>query len=284
MRAAASPCLAILKGVKVAKKDNNAPNKKTRKTVKKTAKKASAIPKTRKSAPQKPVRTTPQKAASAKSAPKKSPQKPPSSLPKSPLTKAQLAHFRELLIQKLHEILGAMDWIENEALKKSRTENTGDLSNMPIHMADIGTDNYEQEFSLGLMDSERKLVREILDALKRIDRGTYGICEGTGQPIPALRLEANPWARYCVEYASLIEQGKASASPAEGRRWNILPGFGQGEDLDYEEKEDEEDDDLHPVEEYEEEVVEDEEEGETDLDDSFSEGFEEEEDELEEEF
>lgn len=79
---------------------------------------------------------------------------------------------------------------------------------MPIHMADIGTDTYEQEFSLGLMDSERRLVREILDALKRIERGTYGICEGTGQPIPKGRLEANPWARYCVEYASLLEQGK----------------------------------------------------------------------------
>lgn len=79
---------------------------------------------------------------------------------------------------------------------------------MPIHMADIGTDTYEQEFSLGLMDSERKMVREILDALKRIEQGTYGICEGTGKPIPKGRLEANPWARYCVEYASLLEQGK----------------------------------------------------------------------------
>jgi len=79
---------------------------------------------------------------------------------------------------------------------------------MPIHMADIGTDTYEQEFSLGLMDSERRLVREILDALRRIEQGTYGICEGTGKPIPKGRLEANPWARYCVEYASLLEQGK----------------------------------------------------------------------------
>ncbi|MHC4084606.1 MAG: TraR/DksA family transcriptional regulator, partial [Planctomycetota bacterium] len=82
-----------------------------------------------------------------------------------------------------------------------------DLSSMPIHMADIGTDNYEQEFALGLMDSERKLLREIDDALQRTEQGTYGICEGTGKQIRKARLEAQPWARYCVEYARKLEQG-----------------------------------------------------------------------------
>ena len=78
---------------------------------------------------------------------------------------------------------------------------------MPIHMADLGTDNYEQEFALGLMDSERKLLREIDDALQRIEEGTYGICEATGEPIATNRLKAKPWARYCVEYARKLEQG-----------------------------------------------------------------------------
>jgi len=78
---------------------------------------------------------------------------------------------------------------------------------MPIHMADLGTDNYEQEFALELMDSEIKLLREIDAALARISEGTYGICLGTGQPIPKARLEAQPWARYCVEYARMVEQG-----------------------------------------------------------------------------
>jgi len=97
--------------------------------------------------------------------------------------------------------------MEDETLKKSRLDATGDLSSMPIHMADIGTDNYEQEFALGLMDSERKLLHEIDDALQRIEQGTYGICEGTGKPIPKARLKAQPWARYCVEYARILEQG-----------------------------------------------------------------------------
>lgn len=147
-------------------------------------------------------RTVSQKTAQKKSSVKKSKKSGTN------LTPEELRHYRELLLEKLKEITGDVHWLESEGLHRSRQDTTGDLSNMPIHMADIGTDTYEQEFSLGLMDSERKLVREILDALIRIDRGTYGICEGTGKPIPKGRLEANPWARYSVEYASLLEQGK----------------------------------------------------------------------------
>jgi RNA polymerase-binding protein DksA len=126
---------------------------------------------------------------------------------KRSLSSADLKYFRELLLEKRREILNNVNEIEGEALKKSRMDATGDLSSMPIHMADIGTDNYEQEFALGLMDSERKLLREIDEALERIDEKTYGICEGTGKPIPKARLKAQPWARYCVEYARMLEQG-----------------------------------------------------------------------------
>ena len=76
-----------------------------------------------------------------------------------------------------------------------------------VSLVYIGTDNYEQEFALGLMDSERKLLREIDDALQHIEQRTYGICEGTGAKIPKTRLEAKPWARYCVEYARMLEHG-----------------------------------------------------------------------------
>jgi len=123
------------------------------------------------------------------------------------LTKAELEHFKKMLLEKRREILGNVMEFEDEALKKSRLDATGDLSSMPIHMADLGTDNYEQEFALGLLDSERKLLREIDAALERIENGTYGICEGTGKKIPKARLEAQPWARYCVEYARMLEQG-----------------------------------------------------------------------------
>ena len=122
------------------------------------------------------------------------------------LTQAELDHFKELLLRRRAEILQNVVEIEDEMLKKSRLDASGDLSSMPIHMADLGTDNYEQEFTLGLVDGERKLLTEIDDALQRIENGTYGICEGTGQPIPKARLEAQPWARYSVEYARIMEQ------------------------------------------------------------------------------
>ena len=115
-----------------------------------------------------------------------------------------------MLLTKRREIVGDVNEIHGEALKKSRLDASGDLSSMPIHMADLGTDNYEQEFALGLMDSERKMLHEIDDALRRIVDGTYGICEGTNKTIKKARLEAKPWARYCVEYARMIEQGLVS--------------------------------------------------------------------------
>jgi len=126
---------------------------------------------------------------------------------KGRLTAANIEHFKNVLLEKRSEILRNVNEFEDEALKKSRLDATGDLSSMPIHMADIGTDNYDQEFALGLMDSERKLLREIDDALERIEQGTYGICEGTGKKIPKARLEAKSWSRYCIEYARKLEQG-----------------------------------------------------------------------------
>jgi DnaK suppressor protein len=126
---------------------------------------------------------------------------------KSTLTPKDLAHFQHLLLAKRAELVGDVNSMEDEALQKSKLSSSGDLSTMPIHMADIGTANYEQEFSLGLLDGERKILREINEALQRIEDGTYGICEGTGKEIARARLEANPWARYCVEYARMIEQG-----------------------------------------------------------------------------
>jgi len=129
---------------------------------------------------------------------------------KSRLSAADIKRFQQMLLDKRQEIIGNVNEMKDEVLNKSRLDAAGDLSSMPIHMADIGTDNYEQEFALGLMDSERKLLQEIDDALQRIEDRKYGICEGTGKPIPKARLEAKPWARYCVEHARMLEQGQAN--------------------------------------------------------------------------
>jgi len=119
------------------------------------------------------------------------------------LTPAEIKKFKATLLKKLTEILGNVTIMESEALYRDRS----DLSNMPIHMADLGTDSYEIDNIIGLVDSERKILVEVNDALSRIEDGTYGICEGRGEPIGKQRLKAIPWARYCVACATLLEKG-----------------------------------------------------------------------------
>jgi DnaK suppressor protein len=121
------------------------------------------------------------------------------------LTSAQIRKFKALLLAKRAKILGDVLCMENETLRKQHS----DISTMPIHPADLGTDNYELENTLGLMDSQRKLLAEINDALGRMQKGTYGICEGANEPIPKQRLEAIPWARYCIACADLSEKAPA---------------------------------------------------------------------------
>ena len=129
------------------------------------------------------------------------------------LSAADIDHFKALLLAKRRELVGDVNEIHNEALRNSRMDAAGDLSAMPIHMADIGTDTYHQELDVGLIDSERKLLRQIDEALDRINQGTYGTCLGTGKSIGKPRLEAKPWARYSVEYARIIENGQAPGEP-----------------------------------------------------------------------
>ena len=119
-----------------------------------------------------------------------------------------LQTFRRLLLEKRAELVGDVNGMQDEVLRKNRQTAAGDLSSMPIHMADLGTDNYEQEFTLGLLASERQLLRDIDEALERIESRTYGVCLGTGKPITKARLKAKPWARYCIEYARLLEKGQ----------------------------------------------------------------------------
>ncbi len=127
-------------------------------------------------------------------------------VPKTKLTDKQLAMFRQLLIEKRRELLGDVRMLTRDALGKPRQESSGDLSNVPIHMADVGSDNWEQDFTIGLIANERQLVREIDEALARVEDRTYGVCLGTFKRISVARLRAKPWAKYSIEYARELEQ------------------------------------------------------------------------------
>ena len=141
------------------------------------------------------------------------------------LSKSDLQYFRGLLLERRREIIGDVGAMESEAFKGG-----SNLSNMPIHMADVGTDNFEQEFTLGLIESERQTLREIQEALVRIDNGSYGICQGTGKAIPKARLEAVPWAKYTIEYKRLLDQGKVGQE--NGQSSDDDSGGGSDEDED----------------------------------------------------
>jgi RNA polymerase-binding transcription factor DksA len=115
---------------------------------------------------------------------------------KTGLTTKDLKYFRQQLLERRAEIIGDV-----QGLEAARSGNAGELSHMPLHMADVGSDNYEQEFMLGLMESERKTILEIDEALQRIVDRTFGVCLASAKPISRPRLEAKPWARYCIEVA-----------------------------------------------------------------------------------
>lgn len=137
---------------------------------------------------------------------------------KTNLTPAEIEKFKALLLAKRGEILDSVTHMEDETLRKPRS----DLSNMPIHLADAGSDTFELENTLGLVGSERKMLQEIDDALDRIENGTYGICEGGAEPISKARLKAIPWARYCVKCASLSEKGLLAREESSNE-----PGYGR---------------------------------------------------------
>jgi DnaK suppressor protein len=124
---------------------------------------------------------------------------------KTKLSEADLTKFRELLLEKRRELVGVVNVMEEEALRSSG----GNLSNMPLHMADVGSDTYDQDFTLGMAEAERRLLAEIDAAIGRIADRTYGVCQMTGKPIPKVRLNAKPWAKYTIEAARLVEAGQA---------------------------------------------------------------------------
>jgi DnaK suppressor protein len=128
-------------------------------------------------------------------------------LAKTYLTETELEEFRQLLIAKRQEIIRDVTNLEDEAIRQSASG--GATSSMPIHMADLGTDTWEQELTLGLIENERNLLREIDEALDRVNNKTYGMCLATNKRISKARLQAKPWAKYCIEYARRRELGLA---------------------------------------------------------------------------
>ena len=118
---------------------------------------------------------------------------------KKKFNKKELIEFKKIILKRKEEILDEIKHISDDTLKKSQKEASGDISGYTYHMADVATDTYDREFSLGLASNERKLLLELDDALKKIEDGAFGICEDCKSLIAKTRLKAVPYARLCVK-------------------------------------------------------------------------------------
>jgi DnaK suppressor protein len=119
---------------------------------------------------------------------------------------AEMKAFKQALEAIRSRLRGDVSTMADAALRKTRSEASGDLSSMPIHMADLGSDAYEQEFTLSLMASEEGTLEQVEHALERIRSRTYGTCEDCGGVIAKKRLEAIPFAALCIRCAEKQEQ------------------------------------------------------------------------------
>jgi RNA polymerase-binding transcription factor DksA len=122
------------------------------------------------------------------------------------MTKNDRSAYRRALLALRSRLTGNISRLAEEALRTNGNETGGNLSHAPIHIADLGSDSFEQEFTLNLVQNEEQVLAEITDALARIDQGTFGRCEECQGIITKGRLQAVPYARYCVKCARKMQQ------------------------------------------------------------------------------
>jgi RNA polymerase-binding transcription factor DksA len=112
--------------------------------------------------------------------------------------KAEWSKFYTNLLDLREQLLKQMSGLAKESAQE--------MAGYSLHMADSGTDNFDRDFALSLLSSDQDAVYEIEEALKRIEKNTYGICELTGKSIPKARLEAIPWTRFTVQAQAQLER------------------------------------------------------------------------------
>ena len=125
---------------------------------------------------------------------------------KTPFSSSKLKEFKLRLLKIKDYLTQEIDNIEDKSLRGAGRDGTGNLSNLPIHLADAGSDTYEQDFSLGILEGENVELKEIEESLERIAEKTYGICEECSNPINENRLEVIPYARFCVKCKQSMEK------------------------------------------------------------------------------
>lgn len=120
------------------------------------------------------------------------------------MKKTEMRPFKEMLLELRRRLRGDVATMANVALAKSG-DARGDSSSIPSHIADMGSETFDQEHTLRLLDNEGEVLEEIEGALERIEDGVYGSCIECEHKIPKTRLKAIPYTPYCVKCASQLE-------------------------------------------------------------------------------
>jgi len=127
------------------------------------------------------------------------------------VTEKDLKDFETRLLAERQRIMKEMGHLENTVLKVNQRDSSGDLSGYSFHMADAGTDAIEREKAFMFASAEGRMLLEINEALRRLYRGEYGLCESCGKPIARARLEVMPFARLCIECKEKEERANRGA-------------------------------------------------------------------------
>ncbi|MES2705484.1 MAG: TraR/DksA C4-type zinc finger protein [Verrucomicrobiota bacterium] len=148
---------------------------------------------------------------------------------------------KQKLLDLKDSLMDSMTGMANETLR-SKAEGS-EASAFGMHQADAGTDAYDRDFALSLLSQEQDALYEIEEALKRVEAGTYGICEMSGKRIPQARLEALPFARFTIECQQQYEK---EVGPNSSRRqvrslFGLMGSEDEDEDGDEESVESEKD-------------------------------------------
>jgi DnaK suppressor protein len=134
-------------------------------------------------------------------------------VPQNVKVKPQWAKYYTNLLELRERLQQQMNGLAKETAEA--------LPGYSLHMADSGTDNFDRDFALSLLSSDQDAVYEIEEALKRIEKNTYGVCELTGKNIPKARLDAIPWTRFTVEAQAQLEKEGALRSRKLGQLGTI---------------------------------------------------------------
>ena len=122
-----------------------------------------------------------------------------------PMTRDERENYRRRLVDLAARLRKDDAAMVGEALRQVGGDNSGGLSNVPIHLADQGTDAFEQEMSASLLQNGRQIQTEVAAALDRVEQDKFGLCERCGVEIGKGRLDAVPYTRYCVDCAQNAE-------------------------------------------------------------------------------